>query len=717
MRSRSSVVFTLALAACGSPAGSRDGGPAPGDGGAAPVYLEQLLTPSDFARVQGEGGEVKYLGAVAGRNVPAVINKPCLFQNTARYPLHVNFLRTFPELAQLDFDSYLSLVLKGKTRVLWGGALKLLPSAVHPRTGARGVLLYFLYADDTEDDALTVDEIAEVDARLKRCVPYAKDILVLVGMDAPQAARFEAQREALRGRNVDLVDLRTLRLGVGATGYSVGEAYGFLRVIPPGQPVVDYGPRDVVVAESAPEDLSLVAGLVTSLPQTLNSHVVLRLGEKKIPDASIPDIFSNQAVALLDGQLVHLTVSTNEVQLDPALLPAAEAFWASHRPTAHIPTADLSQKALRPLADLRVKDVVAFGGKASSLGEIAQALPPAARVDGFGIPFAAYADFMAATGLAGRVESLLADPTIAADARARRVALERLRDDIEAAMVPPALLDNVRRAARTAFSDGYAKLPLRFRSSSNAEDGEVVSGAGLHDSARGCFADDDDADTTGPSACLAPDERADLEAELLRRNAEFLAHPEKRWLGEMISDLSGDLTKERSVARALKKVFASLWNERAFEERAYYGIDQRTVFMAIAVHPSFVLEKVDAVAITNLPGASGPPFYRVVSQIPSIGVVRPVDPGAVAEVVTFSRGPDGKPTDIKTVTPSSLAPGPLWTDARLAELASKLFTVQDYFAAHTYPQRMPLSLDVEIKLDRNDVVVIKQARPYLSTGP
>src|SRR4029434_3538739 len=45
----------------------------------------------------------------------------------------------------------------------------------------------------------------------------------------------------------------------------------------------------------------------------------------------------------------------------------------------------------------------------------------------------------------------------------------------------------------------------------------------------------------GPCACLAADERASLMAELERRNAEFLAHPERRWLAEMISDLSGDL--------------------------------------------------------------------------------------------------------------------------------------------------------------------------------
>ena len=43
------------------------------------------------------------------------------------------------------------------------------------------------------------------------------------------------------------------------------------------------------------------------------------------------------------------------------------------------------------------------------------------------------------------------------------------------------------------------------------------------------------------------------------------------------------------MARALKKVYASLWNERAFEEREYWGMNHRAAFMGVAVNPSFVL--------------------------------------------------------------------------------------------------------------------------------
>jgi len=305
------AVLLAAIVGCGGGgSGAPDGGPADGtDGGAArPNYLERLQSPADFARVQGEEGEVKYLARVAGSKGLPPIDKPCVFQNTELYRGHITFIKSFPELVHIDFDTYLNLVMKNASRVLWGGELKFFSEAIHPRTKARGVLAYFVYADDAPSEALTLAQIAEVDARMKGCVPYAKDLLVLVGMNQTQVARFEAQAGDLRARGIEVLDPRLLRPGGGAEGYSVGEGYGYLRVVPQGRRPSDYGPRDVLVAESSNEDLSLVAGLITSLPQNLHSHVNLRLREKMIPNARVPDIYKNQVVSLLDGKLVHVVV-------------------------------------------------------------------------------------------------------------------------------------------------------------------------------------------------------------------------------------------------------------------------------------------------------------------------------------------------------------------------------------------------------------------------
>jgi pyruvate,water dikinase len=697
----------------GADDGARDGGHGDDGGDQRPRFLARLETQADYERVQGEGGELKFFAAIDGKAAPAPLDGPCAFPNTERYPFHLDFLRSLPQLSSLDYDGYRALATMRESRVLWAGSLKYLPGATHPRTGAQGVLAYFLFTEPGAAETPTTDQLAALDGRLKACAPFARDLLVLVGADAEQAALFAQQGPALAGRGVDLVDYRTLKPGVGAEGYSLGMGYGFLRVVPHGQQVTDYGPRDVLVADDAPLDLGLVAGLVTALPQNLHSHVNLRLREKMIPNASVPDIQQNHVIGLLDGKLVRIVVREERVEIDAATPEAAAAFWAIARPKPVTPAADLTETRLRDLTAIGATDAVAYGTKAANLGELQKVVPPPSRVAGFAIPFSVYRDFLHAYAIDARIETLLGDPRLATDATIRREQLLLLQKIIESPPLPAGLLDRLAAAARTAFGEGYATMPIRFRSSSNTEDTPESSGAGLHDSSRGCFADDLDGDDEGPSACLAPDERAAMEAELARRRAQLEAHPEYTWLPPVIDDLQKDLTNERSVTRALRKVFASLWNDRAFEERAYQGIDHRAAFMGVAVDASFVLEKLDAVAVTQLDGGAAGPLYRVVSQRGGEGVVRPTDPTLVAETLTFHRGPGDTVTGVELVTHSSLSATPLWSEAQIAQLGALLFLVHDHFAGQVYPQVPRLSLDTEIKLTRDDRIVIKQARPYV----
>jgi pyruvate, water dikinase len=718
------ALATLTLAACGGDGGRApvsdgggEGGDAHGgaDGGAMPTYLTHLATAEDFARLVGEGWAVKYLAAVPGRRPPAALDLPCLFQNTALYPFHLYFLRTIPGVADLDPDSYRALTLNHATRSLWAGELQLLPTAIHPTTGRPGVLALFVYSEPP--DAMSVDDLAALHGRILQCAPYAGELLTLVGVGPEQSRDFVAKAPALGTRGVVVGDLERLRPVVGAEGYSTGEGVGYLRIVPRGRRADSYGPRDVLITEGTFEDLGLVAGLITSLPQNVHSHVNLRLREKQIPNARIPDVYDNRALAMLDGRLIRLTVSSNEARLQAASLTEAQEFWASHRPPPRVLTANLAETRLLDFTTLAATDAPAYGAKAANLGELYRLLPAANRAPGFGIPFHFHRELLRATGLQSAVEAVLTDPRLPIDASFRRTALAELRATMENASLPPALITQLQAPARAAFGEGYAALPLRFRSSSNLEDGELGSGAGLHDSARGCFADDADGDQLGPSACLSPAEQAALQAELSRRQDEWRDHPERSWLPAIIEDLASDLTRERSVARAIKKVYASLWNERAFEEREYYRIDHRTAFMGLAVNPSFVRERLDAVAVTSLPSISGTPLYRVVSQKDGQPVVRPPDPSLVAETLTFRRGADGRPTGTEILVPSSLSPQPLWAAARLDELGALLFSVQDHFARAVYPGTAQLSLDLEIKLTEDDRIVIKQARPYRNVGP
>jgi hypothetical protein len=205
-----------------------------------------------------------------------------------------------------------------------------------------------------------------------------------------------------------------------------------------------------------------------------------------------------------------------------------------------------------------------------------------------------------------------------------------------------------------------------------------------------------------------------LSGELAAREEELAAHPERTYLEDIIRDLEQDLSDEKSAYRAVRRVWASLWNERAFDDREYYGIEHRSTFMGIAVHPTFVAERLESVIATNLEPSSERPLYRVVSQLGEVGVVGPSDPTAVTEILTFRRGASEHPEDVTLVQPSSLVEGgaSLWSEAALDELAGLLFGVQDHFAESVYPALDPLSLDLEVDVTRDGRTVIKQVRPY-----
>jgi pyruvate,water dikinase len=680
-------------------------------------FATRLATAADFARLQGEQWAVKYVARVDGREPPAPLDRPCTFQNTALYPLHVAFLRTFEGLETLDFETYLGMVEKRASRVLWAGELRSFSGVRHPRTGTPGVMGLFVYGSAAEP--LETAEVVQVYRRIAGCAPYARESLVLVGADTEQAQRFREQAEELAAWGIAVLEHAALAPDVEAEGYSVGDGYGYVRVVPPGGSLPrDLGPRDLLVVEGASEEIGLVAGLVTALPQNVHSHLNLRLREKGNPNARVSNIFEDRTLSEIEGRLAHLRVDAETAALEPALLVDAEAFWRMRVTPIALPPPDLDTTALASVASLTGSDASAYGRKTANLGELHRALPEANRVDGFGIPFSHYVRAIEEWGLSERVSSLLEDPRFDADAVYRREALDGLREAIEDAADPAELIGEIADAANRVFGADVTTMPLRFRSSSNVEDGERLSGAGLHDSARGCLADDLDADTDGPSACLSAEERVALEAELERRSTELEQHPERTWLPEIIDDLSSDLSKERTVSRALKKVYASLWSDRAFEERAYFGIDHASVFMGVMVNPAFVLEQVDAVVVTNLADADGAaPYTRVVSQVGGNAVVRPSDPTLTAETLTFRTTSDGVASDVEVLTASSLSPSPIWSTPRLDELVSLLNLAQEHFESRVYPELEPLQLDFEVKVTSDDRIVLKQARPFVSTSP
>ena len=123
---------------------------------------------------------------------------------------------------------------------------------------------------------------------------------------------------------------------------------------------------------------------------------------------------------------------------------------------------------------------------------------------------------------------------------------------IEAHPLDAALRDEVVNAIHARWADGR----VRFRSSSNVEDLAGFNGAGLYVS----------------------------------------------------EGVDNDTDADADFDVAIRSVWSSLWNDRAFSEREYYGVDQSRVAMAVLVHPGFPSERANGA----LPASR---FYDLIVQL------------------------------------------------------------------------------------------------------
>ncbi len=477
--------------------------------------------------------------------------------------------------------------------------------------------------------------------------------------------------EALKFRPVSRAqDERTRDLDIPRIGYDEifegqtyqplqsGETYGWIRIVRDGGlEDAGLGARDIAVLGSVPNDIAVVAGLVTSEFQAPLSHVNVLSHTRGTPNMALVGAQADDRFAENADQLVHLVVDAQDFVVEPATLEEAEPFWEARRPsTPFAPPFDTTVRELQDAEDVGVDDVARVGAKAANFGELTAIVLVAPYVpEGFAIPVVWYLEHVERAGLSGEIEDMLSDEQFATDLATRRERLAALRDAIEAAPVDPELVGELQEKIADKYEDNP---PLRFRSSSNAEDLAGFSGAGLYTSRTGQVGDQ----------------------------------------GDPIED-------------AIRAVWASLWNDRAYEERDYYRIVHASCAMGILVHPSHPDEAVNGVAITTNPFSRGRPAYFVNSQLGEVSVV---DSSAIPEqLLYYTWYPEPQ---IEYLSRSSLTDGDVLGQGELADVADALGSIHDHFFplyAGVGTDLYNFGMDVEFKLDGDDRhLVIKQARPY-----
>ena len=484
----------------------------------------------------------------------------------------------------------------------------------------------------------------------------------------PQSADQLAKMRTIEGQ-VPIVDTNAPFRGVTFQPLVPTVGYGTLRFVEAGAiATTDLSPHDILVTNQVPYAIPLLAGLITEDFQTPLSHVNVLSRGRGTPNMGLKNAREDARLKPLLGKLVRLEVRGSDFLVQAADPSEALAFWETHKPksTVSVPRLDTSVRGLVDLQTSSINNLPTIGSKAAQLAELGKmslcsstdTTVPASRapVGAFAIPFVYSVEHFVQSGAAARLTALRLDPTFNADPTARQQGLALVEADIAKAEVDPELL----RLVRERMNKTWPAQRIRLRSSSNTEDLPQFNGAGLY------ISNGVDAEGT-----------------------------------------------DKDLANGIRAVWASLWRLRAYDERAYYNIDQSAVAMAVLIHEAFPSEKANGVAISRdiLEPTRGDKFY-INAQVGEALVTNPA-PGVASDEFTYSLS--RQPT-IERKSISSLNGGnPVLSDEESARLACSLANIHAHFRPIIDPDKKNswFAMDIEFKfIGPHRQLVIKQARPY-----
>jgi hypothetical protein len=642
--------------------------------GEAPDAVEQIGCEADFLALASEPLAPSIPGA---RSVKTSIDREAdaalFFQNSVRFPVHWDFLSDHRSVAQglrrvAPLDQFNRSEYYSPSRRFLLGAL----------THYEGpdVWAYEIAPYDTSDAEMIRDAYRQI-----------AEATFLGGALRFHPTSLNVQRAA-EGMPADVPQLSTSELfeGIDYQALNLQSSIGKLRFVRAAELEDSYvSYRDIVVLDHVPNDISVTQGIITAEFQTPLSHINVLSQNRGTPNMALRGALEDEQLRALEGQWVRLSVEASRYAVEPVEQAEADAWWEAHRPQrVEVPGIDESISELTDSArivsasvepaglyDAIKQGTRAFGGKAANYSALARV--PGIRVpQAFAVPVYYYRQFMQEHALDERVRQWLADPSFRADAPERDRRLRALRDEMHTLPLNP----EFERLLLAKLSAEYPGVRMRFRSSTNAEDLDGFTGAGLYTSKSG-----DPNDPTSP------------------------------------------------VADAVRKVWASVWSFRAFEEREYRGIDHGAVAMALLVHRSFPDEEANGVALTNNPFDTqglDPAFYVNV-QIDEFSVVQP-EPGITSEEFLYYFDSENQPVSYLAQS-NLIGPGEqVLSLGQVQELGRALDAIRTYFQPAYAPRLgQPRSadsryagswwaMDVEFKFDaegdETPPLFIKQARPF-----
>jgi hypothetical protein len=657
-------------------------------------FYRMLLSPwtetNDWANQLTAAGDALFRQADCESRAPLIwvkfivdLNEPdrVYFQDSSKYLLHYDFaVRRLPRFQGMTPEQFNQVALRRQGQQIILGAV--ISPYLSSEYGFQFVGL----------EPYPVEFVSRL-YKLVRSRAIAAPNARVFYMPAFEQADVTRQNEAFfRAQGIEVSSVDRWNAGTMVV-YSPGWALGRVKFVPAQEITAAYAdgrlqPNDILLTDGIPAEVPYVAAIISLAPATPNSHVAILAQSFGVPFVYLAEAAEQARVRSLVDHEVMLRAETQSIgkqvrivdlegYLDPAL--KNEILMLKATPPLEItPKASLGMISA-PAQTLVPADTRYFGGKAANFGLLRRAIP-ANSPEAIAFSFDLWDAFLNQTlpegqtlreAIQARLSRHIYPPNIAS----LRADLAAVKDliTIKARFSP-----EQRTAIINALKSFDKDRNIRFRSSTNVEDTQRFTGAGLYDSYSGCLADDLDDDSAGPSRCDPGEDN------------------------------------ERGVFRAIQKAYASFYNENAFLERLRRAVKESEVGMAILVHHSTPddLELANGVATLTVSrfGQNFSTSGQMVTQVGAVSVANP-DGSARPEVVQFFQSSFA--TNLTFSEASSLVP--LGTQVMqwpedYAKIADLLFKVAVAYAQFE-PIRSDFKLDFEYKRKAPDgSLELKQVR-------
>ncbi|MFM7671089.1 MAG: PEP/pyruvate-binding domain-containing protein [Bacteroidota bacterium] len=610
----------------------------------AQPYLSAIESDQDFKKLEGTPLSGKYGGISSVKIVYDTRRKKVYYINSHDYRLHFNFcqevLRDESDLYAFNQVNYSGsedrvYLLANLNRIADKGGYALELAAVDLMSSKQLLTLF---------QSIQHTFFASSEVKLLLC-----------------SLHLQSQKSFL-GQTMSLLEPSELYGSITYQAISKQKGHGRLRIIDTlNNEGRGYSIQDILVLPEAPLTLPPVAGVIVATFQTPLSHLSVLGQNRRIPVCADKLVFSDERVRKLNGRMVTFDVNETGYRLMEAV-----AVTKKSRPSKKIVLpSDLSVDSLMNVEQMGKRASQYAGNKAANfslLHKLSKSASFKTPESAFVIPFYFSDQHLRKCGAYLRLDSLLSMPTGFFNDSVIRKKLSQVRKSILTHPLDSLLLQSVTGRIRSLGS--YRRM--RFRSSTNAEDADGFSGAGVYTSKT----------------------------------------------GEVDND-------SLAIDRAIKGVWASMWTYDAYMERSYFGIDHRKVYMGVLVHRSFPDEKANGVVISKNLYRKEYYGFVVNAQFGDESVVKP-KPGQVVDQFICYPPIDGEinpgQNKVDIITLSNLDQNRLvLSDKEIQQLAKETERVK-YFLYRRKSQSksyFDYGLDIEFKIvgvDRK--LYLKQVRPF-----